>query len=166
MGATTVLRSVLALAVATLLGGTLLAFTPTASGQVAASSERATPTHRVASCDWRAHHCFGAISLNTRTGQVGYANDKRSRAAAIRVAQTSCRTRSADTSGSPGQCRRAGWVRNGCLAVAVRIRDRAIVEWGAAIAYDPDPAKRKARRKVAGPGRTRIAFWLCTSRSH
>jgi len=172
MGFKTVLRSVLALAVAALLGGTLLATAPSASAKAGPSAERATQTERLATCNWRAHQCYGAISLNTRTGVVGYANDKRGKDAAIRIAHRSCKTRSEANGGYPGQCTRAGWVRNGCLATAIRINNGAIVEWGSAYAYNAETknghlgAKAKARRKVSGPGTVRIAFWLCTSRSH
>jgi hypothetical protein len=169
MGFSTVIRSALALVAAMLLGGTLLAAAPTASAKVAPSTaskpaaERTTPSQRV-SCAWRQRQCFGAISLNTRTGVVGYANDKRGKATAIRIAHNSCHTRSTAQGGSPGQCTKAGWVRNGCLAVAVRINNGAIVRWGSGYAYNRAPAQRKAKNKVRGPGRIKIQFWLCTTR--
>lgn len=169
MGFTTLIRSVLALAVAALLGGTLLAASPTASASAPSATseptvERATDTQRLATCAWRRKRCFGAISLNTRTGVVGYANDKRSRSRAVSVAHNSCKRRSEADGGFPGQCKRTGWVRNGCLALAIRVQDNAIVEWGTAYAYNVDPAKRQARRKVAGAGTVEIHFWLCTTR--
>jgi hypothetical protein len=170
MGFTTVIRSVLALAAALLLGGTLLAAAPNASAKVAPSTaskpaaERTTHTPRLASCPWRQRQCFGAISLNTRTGIVGYANDKRGKATAIRIAHNSCHTRSTADGGSPGQCTKAGWVRNGCLAVAIRINNGTLVEWGSGYAYNRAPAQHKAKNKVRGPGRIKIQFWLCTTR--
>lgn len=166
MGLTTVIRSALALATALLLGGVLLAAAPTASARATSSAERGTDTARLASCNWRAHQCFGAISLNTRTGVVGFANDRRSRSKATSVAQRMCKARSVRHGGSPGQCTRAGWVRNGCLAVAIRIRHGSLVEWGSGFDYDPDQAQAKAKRKVRGLGRERVQYWICTTRSH
>ncbi len=165
MGFMTVIRSTLALLAALLLGGTLLAAAPTASATTSeAGFERADETQRLASCNWRRGKCFGAISLNTRTGVVGFSNDKRSKSSAIRIGQSRCRTRSVAQGGYPGQCTKAGWVRNGCLAVAIRVRNGAIVEWGSGYAYNDGPAKQKAKQKVRGPGRVRIQFWLCTTR--
>ena len=172
MGFSTLLRSLLALAAAALLGGTMLAASPSSAAPSAAApsatsvqtAERATDTERLARCAWRRRQCFGAISLNTRTGEIGWANNQRGKRVAIRIAHNSCKTRSEAGSGYPGQCTRTGWVRNGCMALAVRIQNNAIVEWGSAYAYNVDPAKRQARRKVAGPGTVRIHFWLCTTR--
>ena len=170
MGFSTVIRSALALVAAMLLGGTLLAAAPTASAKVAPSTasgpaaERTTHSQRLVSCAWRQRHCFGAISLNTRTGVVGYANDTRTKATAIRIAHNRCHTRSTADGGFPRQCTKAGWVRNGCLAVALRIRNGAIVEWGSGFAYNRAPAQQKAKNKVRGPGRIKIQFWLCTTR--
>ncbi len=170
MGFSTVIRSALVLFAAMVLGGTLLAAAPIASAKVAPAAasgpaaERTTHSPRLASCAWRQRHCFGAISLNTRNGEVGFANDKRSKSSAIRIAHNSCHRRSTAGAGSPGWCKKAGWVRNGCLAVAIRINNGAIVEWGSGYAYDRAPAQHKAKNKVRGPGRIKIRFWLCTTR--
>jgi hypothetical protein len=170
MGFTTVIRAVLALAAALLLGGTMLATAPTASAKAEpattskAAAERATNTERLVTCNWRQRRCFGAISFNTRTGEVGFANDKRTRTKAISVAQRSCKNRSEAGDGFPGQCQKAGWVRNGCLALAIRINGGELVEWRSAYAYSEAGAKRKARERVAGPGEVSIHYWLCTTR--
>lgn len=169
MGISNLIRSVVALAVVALLGGTLLAAAPVTAAQAprthAPAAERATESERLASCAWQRRRCFAAISLNTRTGVTGTANDKRSRARAVSTAHRSCQARSADQGGFPGQCKRAGWVRNGCLAVAIRVRNNEIVEWGSGYAYNPPPAQRKARSKVQGPGRILIQQWVCTTRT-
>ncbi|WP_183094804.1 DUF4189 domain-containing protein [Nocardioides stalactiti] len=173
MGLTTVLRSLLALATAVLLGGVLLATAPTASAQATepprpatgADLDRAAQGERLASCNWRRHQCFAAVSFNTRTGQVGWANDKRAKDTAINVAHRSCKTRSEAGEGYPGQCEKAGWVRNGCMALAVRILDGTLAEWRTAYAYREADAKAAALDKVRGDGRERIHYWLCTTRS-
>ncbi|WP_188111118.1 DUF4189 domain-containing protein [Nocardioides antri] len=176
MRSTAVTRSVLALAVTALLGVTLLAAAPTAaaatpSGASEPAAERAGDAERRASCAWRRKRCFGAISLNTRTGQFGWANDRRRRTVAVSAAQRSCKTRSEREGGFPGQCRRVGFARNECMATAFRVNHEAIVEWASGYAYHAETrngvpgAKARARAKVRGPGEVRIAFWLCTTRS-
>jgi len=170
MGLTTVIRSVLALAAALLLGGTLIAAAPTASAKAtpstasAPAAERATNTERLATCAWRQRRCFGAISLNTQTLEFGFANDKRTKAKAIGVAQRSCKARSEAGDGFPGQCVKAGWVRNGCLYLAIRINNGQLAEWGSAYSYGKVAAREKALDKVRGPGDESIRFWLCTTR--
>jgi hypothetical protein len=163
MGFTSVIRSMLALAAAMLLGGVLLAAAPTASAAAASSTDRAEQPAQTERRACQPRRCFGAVSLNTRTGVVGFANDKGSKSKAISLAHSRCKNKSG-ADGFPGQCKRAGWVRNGCLALAVRINNGALVEWGSAYAYNVDPAKRKAKQKVQGPGNVRIQFWLCTTR--
>lgn len=176
MASTAAIRSVLVLTVAALLGLNLLAASPTASagapsGTSAPAADRASGTERLATCAWRRKRCFGAISLNTRTGQFGWANDKRRRAVAVGTAQRSCKTRSEDEGGYPGQCTRVGFARNECMATAIRIRNDAIVEWASGYAYHAETksgvpgAKAKARAKVRGPGTVRVVFWLCTTRT-
>lgn len=170
MGLTTFLRSALALAAALLLGGALIVTAPTASAKAAPSTastpaaERATDAERLATCAWRQRRCFGAISFNTRTGEVGFANDKRTKAKAISVAQRSCKARSEAGDGFPGQCVKAGWVRNGCLYLAIRINNGQLAEWGSAYSYGKAAAREKALDKVRGPGDERIHYWLCTTR--
>lgn len=118
---------------------------------------------RVGSCT--TPRCFGAISFNKRTGVAGLANDKDGRPKSIRLAQRSCRAHSADQSGFPGQCVPAGSVQNGCMAVAFRVVDNAIVEWTTEFGHTKHEAVTAARASVAGPG-DRYAVWLCTTRHY
>lgn len=59
---------------------------------------------------------YGAIALARTGGAVGWSYDYSTRRAAFRRAMNECRA----SSDYPWSCERIAWVRNGCLAVAVR----------------------------------------------
>lgn len=155
------LRSTLTAVAASVVTGAVLLVAPVAPGS-------ATPTAR--DDDGRtgcvAPRCFGAISFNTRTGVAGVTNEKDGRPKAIRLAQRSCRHKSELGYGYPGQCTPAGSVQNGCMAVAFRVLDDAIVEWQPAFGHTKREAKSAARRSVAGEGDRYVAGWLCTTRHY
>lgn len=170
MRLTTLLRSLLTLGTAALLGGTLLAPASSASMQPASVAaapavERTTGREGDVDCNWRRKRCYGAISLNTRTGQTGFVNDMRTAARAQRIALRQCRRRSEATTGFPGQCKPAYVVRNKCLAVAIRVDDDVIVEWAPGRHYDQATAVTNALAKVRGRGGEYVQRIVCTTRT-
>lgn len=109
---------------------------------------------------WRLHRrCYGSIAVNPHTGRAFIANDKMGKIAARHTANRKCKRHAHGK-----YCRNAGWVRNGCLAVAYRVRDGKLKEWASAGAATELRAKRRAKRKVRGPGTEHIWAWLCTTR--
>lgn len=164
-------RAVLAFAVAALVAGAVMLVAPSSASAAptpdpAGTSESAgaeRTLQRAASCNWRRKRCFGSAAVNRITGTIDFANDKRTKTAAKTVAMRKCRN-NPNNDGVGRACRSAGWVRNGCLAVAARIRNSTIVEWAAAVAYNADPAYRKAKDKVRGPGREVKWGHVCTTR--
>ncbi|CAM3397449.1 DUF4189 domain-containing protein [Nocardioides dubius] len=100
---------------------------------------------------------FGAIALNVNDGWSGWAYDKATKARAKKAAVKHCKSRS-DTAG----CRTVLWVRNGCGAVAVRVKGGQIVKYRGAIAFTKKAAVRKAKAKV-GKG-AKLHTYVCTTR--
>ncbi|MFT4084280.1 MAG: DUF4189 domain-containing protein [Nocardioides sp.] len=161
----------LALAIAGLLTVSLLeagaasAASPSVVAGTTSASSSATAVHgrvapKKATCNWRARKCFGAISVNIKSYKAYFSNDKKSKSTAVNKAQNKCFAKTSKNR----QCRKAGWVRNGCLAVAYRLKSGTLKEWSSAYAYGKAKAKAKAKKKVAGPGKVGIWAWLCTTR--
>lgn len=170
MGLTNLLRSLLSRGGVAVLACTLLTPVSSASAHPASVAaapavERTTGSEGDVGCNWRRKRCYGAISLNTRTGQTGFANDKRTAARAQRIALRKCRRRSEATTGFPGQCKPAYVVRNKCLAVAIRVNDDVIVEWAPGRHYDQATAITNALAKVRGRGDEYVQRVVCTTRT-
>ncbi|TIC88753.1 DUF4189 domain-containing protein [Nocardioides sp. GY 10113] len=102
--------------------------------------------------------CFGAISVNPRTGIAYEVHNTTTRAAAVKRAQRTCRTKSAE-----GRCFKVVWVRNGCAAVAARVQREEVVEWAGRAARTERGAVRQAKRAVRGPGTVRKWIAFCTA---
>ncbi|MCU0278446.1 MAG: DUF4189 domain-containing protein [Candidatus Nanopelagicales bacterium] len=102
---------------------------------------------------------YGAIALSRVDGAVGWSYDYRSKAAAGKAALRECK----QSSTVPWSCRKIVWVRNGCVALAVRWNDNGTIgsyAWG--VASNKASAYRKALNKC-GYGCQRRA-WTCTTR--
>lgn len=101
---------------------------------------------------------FGALHVNFRDFQGGYAYDKASKKAAKKASKKMCRKRSTHK----GNCKLAAWVRNGCAAVAVRVKNGKVTKARTAIAFGKKKAIKKAKNKV-GKGAQRYSY-VCTTR--
>ncbi len=164
---TSFVRAFLALAAAAFVAGALLVAAPSAT----ADSDPVTPTsfesdtarQAAANCNWRRGRCYGAIAINPATGLADVVTDRKSKFAAKKDAKNKCKNRPANE-GFARHCTVAGWVRNGCGAVAFRVNDNELKEWAYAYAYSEDAAKRKAKDKLSGPGTRGIWAWVCTTR--
>lgn len=155
------MRKALALTIAGLLAGALLALTP-AAGAATTSPDQAlsqTVGKPAGPTLERARRYYGAIALsydNTVTGKY----DVRTKARAKRAALRKCQRLAA----VPDSCRTVVWVRNGCAAVSVRLRDDGTVaKYGWGTGRTKAVAKRRALRAVPG-SHDRIRAWLCTTR--
>lgn len=162
MNPTTILRAVLAMAAAVLLGGTMLAAIPSASATAPAAPAAATLRAQDVAGERAAcrRTCFGAISVNPKTGSAHSAYNYSTKSAAIRKAQNACKNKNP---GDAGACRKAGWFRNACGAVAYRINNGVLQEWGFAWAEREGAAVDKAKRKVRGPGNEKKWISACTA---
>ncbi|QIX27366.1 DUF4189 domain-containing protein [Nocardioides sp. JQ2195] len=101
---------------------------------------------------------YGAIHVNFKEFTGGYSYDKRTKTRAKKSSMAMCKANSDVNK----RCKLALWVRNGCGAVAVRVKDGQVVKARTAIAFNKKKAIRKAKRKV-GRGAERYAF-VCTTR--
>jgi hypothetical protein len=140
-------RLLVVLAVA--LGVTVALTTATpaqATGADPSSSERARTNYGAISVGWWDHAWGASYDYGTKSG-------------AKRAAQKACRKHSS----YPGKCGTAVWVRNGCAAVAVRVRDDGSVgRYGWAVNRLKAPAIRAAKHKC---GRACVKLtWVCTTR--
>lgn len=154
-------RALLALAIATVLGATMTAV-PAGSASAAPAPE----TARLAGC--KIPHCWSAISFNTATGRSGWTDNKATRAKAVERAIYRCKNRDANRAhrrACQNPNRRNVYAENGCVAVAFRRNNGRIVEWAKGKAYGPIVAKRRARNVVNdGPGEVVISAWACSRR--
>ncbi len=105
---------------------------------------------------------FGAISLNVSNGVSGWAYDKSSKKKAKKAAQKHCKSRAKGANLNPKGCKSALWVRNGCGAIAVRVKNSQIVKVRGAIAFTPKQAKKKAKKKIGK--KARVHTYVCTTR--
>lgn len=102
---------------------------------------------------------YGAIALSRADGAVGWSYDFRTKKRAGKRALRECKK----ASDAPWSCRKIAWVRNGCLALAVRWNSNGTIaryKWG--VARNKGPAYRKALNKC-GYGCKRRAY-TCTTR--
>jgi len=164
---TTALRALLALAVAALLAGTLLASAPSPASAASAGDEATTERQR-AGCNWQRKQCWGAVAFNKATGKSGVRNDTRTKKAAVRGAMKKCRTRE-ENEGLGSECvhpsQKKTYVRNGCLYV-VMMTDAtgAVTDWAKGTAYNPRRAKKRAMSKLDGNGTKSVSAFVCTTR--
>lgn len=164
------LRLAVAIAATALLTGTLGVASASAEPDPVLPSGPATSERsgeRAAACNWRARKCWGAISFNKATGRSGYATNRRSKDTAIKDAVRHCKNRPANE-GFKDQCigvrAKNTYVRNGCLAVAFRYLDGAIVEWKKGTAFNRQPAQNQALNALEGPGERYVSAYVCTTR--
>jgi len=156
-----------ALMVAGVLAMTVLSGAPASAAPIKshdvqpATSSEAVAARTVArvKCNWRARKCFGSIAVNTKTLKAFILNDRKSKSAARHGVMKQCRK-----AGNGKNCKSAGWARNACLAVAIRIKGGVPKKWASAGAFRIKKAKKKAKHKVAGPGTEKIWAYLCTTR--
>lgn len=145
-------RAALALATAVLLGGTLLTAPATSapaarlSTQMAAGNPGCLPLK-----------CWTAISFNPETLRGGWTQKGSygSKAQAMSSALAHCRNRPVNA-GHARACQRPSLRKvfnvGGCVAVAWRVRNNRLVEWGKGKAFGPIVATRRARAVVRGEG--------------
>jgi len=148
---------------ALVLGGTVL------TGPARSAPNTTSPTAaRAGGCN--VPHCWMAVSFNTATGYSGWTSGRgrSTKAAAMRAALESCRTRPENAGrrqACVGPAKRNSVIQNGCVAVFFRRRNGRIVEWAKGLADTPTPAKRKAKRIVNdGPGVVVLSRVDCSAR--
>ena len=104
----------------------------------------------------RARAYYGAIALSN-DGTATYAFDYRTKRAALSAAYKRCKSRSS----LPRNCRKVGWVRNACGAVAVKKYPSGYISrYHYGYGRNKAAAKAAARRNFGG----QIAVWVCTTR--
>jgi len=102
---------------------------------------------------------YGALALSRADGAVGWSYDYRTKRKAGKAALRECKK----ASETPWSCRKIVWVRNGCVALAVRWNDNGtIARYRWAVAMKKSTAYRKALNKC-GYGCKRRAY-TCTTR--
>ena len=145
-------RAVLALAAAFLLGGTLLAAPATSM-----PTDRAPADVSARAPGCMPYNCWVAISFNTETLRSGWTQRNKwgSKAGAMQSAFAHCKARPVneghrDACVSPAG--RKAYNQGGCVAVAWRVRDGALVQWAVGKSLGPVVAQRKARKIVRGTG--------------
>ncbi|UMG93835.1 DUF4189 domain-containing protein [Nocardioides sp. TF02-7] len=143
--------------------GSIMSATGSAQAAPAAPSERATTPALVAKAERDAQRavrcfrkCFGAVSMSRDQAWGGYINTP-TRKGAIQRAHKRCKS----LSNYPGQCRKLGWVRNGCMAVAIKTNSQGwITSWATGYANRKAVANRKAKKRNGG-GKIRAS--ICTA---
>lgn len=105
---------------------------------------------------------FGAIALNPRTGWSGWSVDKASKKKAKKAAVRHCKKRSRRHNAPPKGCKGIVWVRNGCAAVAVKVKKNQIKRIGWGTAFQKKPAVKKARKKAGK--KSKLHTYACTTR--
>lgn len=169
----TFVRTALALATALLLGVPLGAApvsaspAPLGTATLGATDVSTTVTSaRAGSCRPR---CWTAIAFNPETLRSGWTQNGAygSKLRAMKSAFNHCRTRPVNA-GHARACvwpgRRNVFRMDGCVAVAWRVRNDRLVEWGKGKAFTKSPAMRRAKRVVEGRG-TIDAGYACSPRS-
>lgn len=168
MTPTAPIRTAVTLAVALLISGTLLAVTP-ASSSAAGEGVRAAGSGRM-KCN--PPNCFIAGAVNLKTGFAYQRWNQSSRAASRDAAIRQCKQETTEDRYDK-DCRRAGYNRNGCLAIAYRANENGLLEWawagadfkrGVGTKRTKATAVRRAKRKASGPGKERVWIANCTAR--
>lgn len=104
---------------------------------------------------------FGAIALNVRNQWSGWAIDKKTKKKAKKGAVKHCRKRAKAVGASPKGCKTVLWVRNGCAAIAVRMKKKEIVKVRGAIATTLEEAKAAAKKSVGK--KAKVHTYICTT---
>ncbi|WP_110205983.1 DUF4189 domain-containing protein [Nocardioides daejeonensis] len=104
---------------------------------------------------------YGAIALNVKTGWSGWSYDKASKAKAKKAAKKHCKART-PSGVNTSSCKPVVWVRNGCAAVAVRVKNNKITKVGWGVAFTKKKAKSLAKKKAGK--KARVHTWVCTTR--
>lgn len=168
MTPTALIRTVVALAAALLLGGTLLAVTPATSAP-GADDPRGAESRRM-KCN--PPNCWIAGAVNLKTGFAYQRWNQSSHDASRDAAIRQCKRETTEDKYDKN-CRAAGYNRNGCLAIAYRANDSGLLEWAWAGAdfrrsvgtkRTKAKAVRAAKRKASGPGKERVWIANCTAR--
>jgi hypothetical protein len=106
-------------------------------------------------------NCYGAIYLANGDSKVGWAYNYAHKWRAKRAALRSCHSRTA----YPRTCHGKGWVRNGCLALAIKKRpNNTVARAASGIASTKRAAYREALRRCGIRVCMKRAF-VCTARS-
>ncbi|WP_188113242.1 hypothetical protein [Nocardioides humilatus] len=156
MRSTLLVRAVLSLAAAFLLGGTLLAAPATS----VAPERAATTASRAPGC---IPHCWVAISFNPETLRSGWTQNGNwgTQAGASSSAFNHCKNRPVNK-GHARACVRPSerkvYNQNGCVAVAWRIRNEQLAEWAKGKGDGPKAASRAAKREVDGRGTINVGY--------
>ncbi|UPK73496.1 DUF4189 domain-containing protein [Nocardioidaceae bacterium SCSIO 66511] len=158
-------RSLLTAIVAAVLTAGLLAGAPASGARPAVTQSSPTTRDvrpdpaRYAKC-WKQHRrCFTAISLNTITGKKTWSINRATKKKAVRQAHRRCLH-----NGRSAGCVKAGWVRNGWIAVAYRIVNGRARDWASGVRYGETAARKRARNRLVGPGRRKYWTWAGTDR--
>lgn len=147
-----VVLTVLALAITTL--------GMSSPAQAAGGSGNGSAVEAPRAADGRAPiNYFGSIAMSPDQAYGG-AYNYRTKAKAKGVAMRGCKR----NSNYPGKCRSMGWVRNGCMAVAIKTNSSGwITAWASGYARNRAGAKRQAFKRLPGSG-GRIRASVCTAR--
>lgn len=158
-------RALLALAAAFLLGGALLVAPTGSATPDGATAQRQLVRAAAPGCLPR---CWSAISFNPKTLRGGWTQSGAwgGKAAAMRSAHNHCQRRPVNAT-APNACqwpgRRKVVAKNACVAVAWLTRNERLIQWTKASAYGPRVAMRKAKQKLSGRG-VRDAGYSCPPR--
>ncbi|MEZ5186928.1 MAG: DUF4189 domain-containing protein [Candidatus Nanopelagicales bacterium] len=102
---------------------------------------------------------YGAIALSRADGAVGWSYNFKTKRKAGKRALRECK----DASDTPWSCKKIAWVRNGCLALAVRWNSNGTIAryaWG--LGRNKRPAYENALRKCGSKCKRRA--YTCTAR--
>ncbi|WP_235734792.1 DUF4189 domain-containing protein [Nocardioides alcanivorans] len=105
---------------------------------------------------------YGAIALNTSNGWSGWSYDKASKKKAKKAAKKHCKKRAKASGASGSGCKPVVWVRNGCAAVAVKVKNGRIAKVGWGVAFKKGKAKKLAKKKAGK--KAKVHTWMCTTR--
>lgn len=160
MSSARIVRAALALALAMMLGGTLLSAPSTA--KASETSERAVAVAaKFPGCYPK--KCWTAISFNSETLRSGSTRKGQwgSKKKAMQSAFQHCKARPVNA-GHRNACKppkaRKVYNQGGCVAVAWRVNNGTLVKWAVGKAFGPIVAQRKARKAVRGPGTVKSGY--------
>lgn len=146
--------------IALAVAGLLAALVPATSGIAGAAT---TPAAVAAQAEANvaakaARNYYGAIALAYTGGAVGWSYDYSTKRSALNRAQRECKS----ASNFPSSCHKIAWVRNGCLALAVRWNGSNIAHWGWGSASSKRAAYNRALDECGSNCRKRA--YTCTTR--
>ena len=156
------LRTLGLLMTSLLLAVGMMSAMSTAATAASSTGATATATSNTAPRAAARRANFGAIALNPRTGWSGWSVDKKSKKKAKKAAIRHCKKRSRRHNAPPKGCKGVVWVRNGCAAVAVKIKKQRIKRIGWGTAFTKKKAAKKARKKAGK--KSKLHTYACTTR--